>query len=242
MRENENLERVNGASSYWRVLGAALAAWLGASILSCWFYPVMSSDSVARYAPMAEAFARGEWALAFHPRFGVLFQVLSGCVVAVTGLDGARALQIVGFGMLAGAMVPVWHVTRRIFGARIAWWTVAVLFLGDDLFRYALDGLRDSGKCLGFALLGYGAVERKSGWFGAGLFVLITLASYCFAVGTVFWAAWCGYALYRRAWRDLAGPTVGWLAGTACVTVMVWSFTGHWLPAPHYIRLLGAWL
>lgn len=221
---------------------AALAAWAIASLAGILFHPVMSSDSVTRYAPMADAFARGEWALAFHPRFGVLFQALAGCVVAVTGLDGAQALQVVGFGMLAGAMVPVWHLARRIFGTRLAWWAVALLFLGDDLFRYALDGLRDSGKCLAFALLGYGAVERKGAWYGMGLFILITLASYCFAVGTVLWVIWCACALVRRAWRALVWPTIGWAAGTAAVTAMVHAFTGHWLPAPHFIRFLGGWL
>lgn len=202
----------------------------------------MMSDSVARYAPMAEAFAHGDWSLAFHPRFGVLFQVLSGCVVLLTGIDGARSLQIVGFGFLSLSIVPIWCIARRLFGVRIAWLSVVLLFFGDDFFRYALDGLRDSGKCLAFALLGLGAVERSSLWYGVGLFILISLASYCFAVGTVFLFAWLVYACVRRDWRVAAFPFVGWALSTASVTLMVHFFTGHWLPAPHYIRYLGQWL
>ena len=47
-----------------------------------WAYPLFSSDVACRYAPMADEFARGNWELAFHPRFGVLFQVLAGSLVS----------------------------------------------------------------------------------------------------------------------------------------------------------------
>lgn len=220
----------------------ALGMWVVSSLLSCLFYPVMMSDSVARYAPMAEAFARGDWEIAFHPRFGVLFQTLSGCLVAATGLDGARSLQIVGFGMLSLSIVPVWCIARRLFDRRIAYFAAALLFFGDDFFRYSLDGLRDGCKCLGFALLGLGIVERRGLWYGLGIFVLISLASYCFAVGTVFCFGWAVWALYRRLWKELLWPILGWLAASAAVTAMVYMFTGHILPAPHYIRFLGRWL
>jgi hypothetical protein len=225
--------------SVWIV---AVCFWIFFSLISCVTYPVMMSDSVARYAPMAEAFAEGDWNLAFHPRFGVLFQVLSGCVVKVTGLDGARSLQIVGFGFLSLSVVPIWCITRRLFGVRVAWLSVILVFFGDDFFRYALDGLRDSGKCLAFALLGLGVVERNSLWYGIGLFILISLASYCFAVGTVFLFVWCVYACIRSNWRIVVLPVLCWLAATVSVTVMVHSYTGHWLPAPNYIRYIGHWL
>lgn len=220
----------------------ALALWFLFSVLACVFYPVMMSDSVSRYAPMAEAFAAGNWNLAFHPRFGVLFQVLAGSIVALTGLDGDRALQVAAFGMQALSLVPIWCLSRKMFGGRIAWLAALLVFFGDDLFRYSLDGLRDSGKCLGFALLGLGIAERKSIWYGAGLFILISLASYCFAVGMLFFFGWCVYAFSRREWKMLLWPAAGSVLGTASVTVMVHAYTGHWLPAPHYIRYLGGWL
>lgn len=47
------------------------------------------------------------------------------------------------------------------------------------------------------------------------------------------------YACVRRDWRVAAFPFVGWALSTASVTLMVYFFTGHWLPAPHYIRYLG---
>lgn len=216
--------------------------WILFSFLACHFYPVMMSDSAARYAPMADAFAAGDWRMAFHPRFGVLFQVLSGSVAAMMGIDGDRSLQIVAFGLLSLSLVPIWFLSKRIFGERVAWLSVLLVFFGDDFFRYSLDGLRDSGKCLGFALLGLGVVERKGHWFGIGLFVLISLASYCFAVGMLFLSGWCVYALLRREWRMLLWPVAGAALGTLAVTAMVHAYTGHWLPAPHFIRYLGDWL
>ena len=216
--------------------------WILFSFLACHFYPVMMSDSAARYAPMADAFAAGDWRMAFHPRFGVMFQVLSGSVAAMMGIDGDRSLQIVAFGLLSLSLVPIWFLSKRIFGERVAWLSVLLVFFGDDFFRYSLDGLRDSGKCLGFALLGLGVVERKGHWFGIGLFVLISLASYCFAVGMLFLSGWCVYALLRREWRMLLWPAAGAALGTLAVTAMVHAYTGHWLPAPHFIRYLGDWL
>ncbi len=216
--------------------------WILFSFLACHFYPVMMSDSAARYAPMADAFAAGDWRMAFHPRFGVMFQVLSGSVAAMMGIDGDRSLQIVAFGLLSLSLVPIWFLSKRIFGERVAWLSVLLVFFGDDFFRYSLDGLRDSGKCLGFALLGLGVVERKGHWFGIGLFVLISLASYCFAVGMLFLSGWCVYALLRREWRMLLWPVAGAALGTLAVTAMVHAYTGHWLPAPHFIRCLGDWL
>lgn len=40
-----------------------------------------------RYAPMADAFAAGDWFHAFHPRFGALFSVLTG-LFATLGFRG----------------------------------------------------------------------------------------------------------------------------------------------------------
>lgn len=230
---------------------AALAYWAVLSLLCVWLYPVMMSDSITRYAPMADAFARGDWAQAFHPRFGVIFQVLSGSVAWLTGLSGEKAIQVVAAGMLALSGVPLFFMAKRLFGARVAWWTLALLFVADDLARHAMDGLRDPGKCLVFALLGHGVVARRPLSFAAGLFVFISLFSYGFAVASVLVFAWCvvaaacavrGRDLGMRVAPALALPALGWALGTAAVTVLTHAYTGHWLPAPHYIKFLGGWL
>ena len=225
-----------------KLWGLAALYVLVASVLCIVCYPVTISDTMARYAPMADAFARGDWHYAFHPRFGVLFQVVAGAVAWLTGLSGAQAVQVASILFVALAAVPLWHLVRDIFGEKAAWGAVALLLVSDDFTRYAMDGLRDTGKCLAFALLGLGAVRRSGLWFGLGLFVLIALVSYGFAVASVLVFGWCVWALWTRRFGALPLPVLGWAVGTLAVSFMVHAYTGHWLPAPHYIELLGRWL
>ena len=221
----------------------AIGYWVVVAVLCVLCYPVTISDTIARYAPMADHFARGEWSLAFHPRFGVLFQVLAGGVVKLTGCGGDVATQVVSLGFLSLSAVPLWFVVSALFDRRIAWWAVALMLVSDDLSRYALDGLRDTGKCLGFALVGLGVVRRSPLWFALGLFVLVTIVSYCFAVASVLLLGWCVYWCAAKAEKPsiatFAVPVVAWLAGTAAVVFQTHAFTGHWLPSPHYIKILG---
>lgn len=212
-----------------RVGLVALAYWAVFGGLCLLLYPVTMTDSITRYAPMADAFARGDWELVFHPRFGVLFEVLCGCVCRLTGLPGAKAIQVVSTGFVALSGIPLFFVAKRLFGASVAWWSLALLFVSDDLTRYAMDGLRDPGKCLAFALMAYGAVTRRTGWLGLGLFLLVTLVSYGFAVGSATLFAWCLYALVSRPpaeadagvrarLRLLPLPALGWAAAARCRT------------------------
>lgn len=229
-----------------KVCGVAACYWVVVSLLCCLLYPVTISDTCARYAPMADYFARGEWEFAFHPRFGVVFQVLTGLVVKCLGVSGDCATQIVSIGFYAFATIPLWFVVRALFDSRTAWWTIALVFVFEDMTRYAFDGLRDSGKFLGFALVALGAVRRESKWYALGIFLLVTLASYCFAVSAVLLAGWCLFMLKGRpfgAWlKSVTLPVCAFLLATAIVVVITHHFTGHWLPSPHYIRLLGRWL
>jgi len=221
----------------------ALLVWIVSSALACGLYPVTLFDPCARYAPMADAFARGDWYYAFHPRFGVLFSVLSGAVSFLTGLSGIYAIQVVACFLLTLAAVVMFAFARRISDSEpVAWWTFALTFLAPDFFRYAIDGLREPGKCLVFALIGYGVAARKSGSFALALFLYVTLQTYGFAASTALLFFWCLWFAVRREWRMLPLPILGWGIGTAVVTVLTHAYTGHWLPAPHFISQLGAWL
>lgn len=221
----------------------AIGYWVVMAVLCILCYPVTISDTIARYAPMADHFARGEWSLAFHPRFGVLFQVLAGSLVKLTGCGGDVATQIVSLGFLSLSAVPLWFVVSELFDRRIAWWAVALMLVSDDLSRYALDGLRDTGKCLGFALLGLGVVRKSPVWYSLGLFVLMTLVSYGFAVASVLLFGWCVYWCVAKSEKPSVAtflvPVAAWLVGTAAVVFQTHAFTGHWLPSPHYIKVLG---
>lgn len=195
-----------------RVWALAVGHWAAVTLLCWWLYPVTIPDTLTRYAPMADRFACGEWALAFHPRFGVLFEVLCGCTVKVLGVPGDWAAQFVSLGFLSLSVVPLWFLLRKLFDSNVAWWSVALMLVNDDFSRYAMDGLRDTGKCLGFALVGFGMVLRRPGWLALGLFVLASMFSYCFAVSAVLLAGWCVLCAYRRAWQDIAIKVLGaWL-------------------------------
>ena len=59
-----------------------------------WLNPIPADDTATRYAPMAQAFAEGDWFYAFHPHSGVFFPALSGGIAWLTGVDGFRACQV----------------------------------------------------------------------------------------------------------------------------------------------------
>ena len=42
-------------------------------------------DTAVRYAPMADAFAAGNWEYAFHPRVNCLHPLISGIITRITG-------------------------------------------------------------------------------------------------------------------------------------------------------------
>ena len=240
----------NSLRPWVQVVLVALGYWLVFGVLCHWFYPVAISDALARYAPMAEHFARGEWELAYHPRFGVLFPTLCGLTVKAFGVGGDTAVQSVAIGLLALSAIPLWFLTRELFGVTVAWWAVALLLTVNDFTAHAMDGIRDTGKCLGFALVAYGAVVKRPLVLALGMAVLVSLVSYLFAVATVLLLAWWLYlALGERQEQastrrlGLYGwPLAGFAIGTAAVTYMTHAYTGHWLPAPQYIKLLGAYL
>ena len=237
-------------SPWVQVTLVALGYWFVVGLLCHWFYPVAISDALARYAPMAEHFARGEWELAYHPRFGVLFPTICGLIVKVFGVGGDTAVQLVAIGFLALAAIPLWLVTREIFGTAVAWWAVALLLTVNDFTCHAMDGIRDTGKCLGFALLAWGAVGKKPLSLALGMAILVALASYLFAVAAALLGAWWLYLAFfdktaLSAWHRACLyllPLVGFLAAAVSVTYMTHAYTGHWVPAPQYIKVLGVYL
>ena len=119
---------------------------------------IPADDTVMRYAPMAEAFARGDWVYAFHPRAGVYFSSLAGLVSFLTGCNGITACQAVGCFLFAIAVLPLFRLFEIIWSERIAIIGTLLYTFCSHLLRYSADGLRDNGKTLAFALLALGLV------------------------------------------------------------------------------------
>lgn len=215
----------------------ALGFWLVLSAVCCLWSPATAADMVIRYAPMSDAFARGEWQYAYHPRFGVLFMTLSGSVAWLTGLDGIRACQVAGIGLLSFCAVPVWCAAKALFDERSAWIATVMTLVATETFVYAIDGLRDCGRTLGLALCVLAFVRGRSWPMALGLFLLVTLRTDLLAITGIILLVWWVIGIRRRAWGGLALPTVSWFFGIFLMCLMTHAQAGYWLPGAQFVRL-----
>lgn len=211
------------------------------------FAPIGGWDVLVRYAPMAEAFAAGEWTDAFHPRFCVLFQVLTGSVVKLLGVSGLQACQIVAI-LFWGFSFPVlWAVLRRVFDDVTAYVASLFLFVSVDLFLYAVDGWRDDCRILPILLLVLAfqylqsddAKERTrkaAVAMSAAQILSITLRVDCLPISTIFLCLFVIFALIRRNWVVVIAPILSWILSVGIVCGAVYARIGWFVPAPQYIR------
>jgi len=128
----------------WLFFSAALLL----SLLLAYFADIPERDIATRYAPMAESFAAGEWAYAFHPRIPMLYPVLCGVLVRIGGITGFTAAKLLSVGCFAASVFPLFSVMRRIFGERLATGALLVYIVNPFMLRLAGTGLRENMKCL----------------------------------------------------------------------------------------------
>ena len=113
-----------------------------------YFADIPERDIATRYAPMAEAFAEGNWAYAFHPRIPMLYPALCGMLVWLGGITGFTAAKILSAACFAASVFPLFSVMKRIFGEKIAAGTMLVYIVNPFILRLAGTGLRENTKCL----------------------------------------------------------------------------------------------
>lgn len=232
--------------SSWTMAAAVVAAGLALAAFAA-FRPVWATDTICRYAPMAEAFAAGEWAEAFHPRFGVAMSVLAGVCRFVFPVDGLSACAAVSTFTWALCALPLFWIARRVFDSRVAVFAAILYLLSPTTLVWALQGMREPLKILGVLLAADALLECRDGGWGAaakasvGTLLLFTAKCDSVALGgasAVAFAAVDGFR--RRGWAVLASGALA--AQPMCALVFDW--TGWWLPAPQYVtmirRLLGA--
>ena len=215
----------------------ALGFFVVLSAVCCLWCPATAADMVIRYAPMSDAFARGEWYYAYHPRFGVLFMTLSGSIAWITGLDGIRACQVASLLLLSLSAVPVWCLTRAVFDARTAWVAAVMTLVATEVFVYAIDGLRDTGRTLGMALCAFAFVRNRSWAMALGLLVLSTLRTDLMSVSGILLGVWWLWKLSRREWRSLVLPTIAWALGIFLMCALNHAYTGSWLPVGKMVKM-----
>ncbi len=230
-------ERVAVALPWIVTAIAAIAATVFAAA-----FPLFATDTAARYAPMAEAFAAGNWAEAFHPRFCVGLSVLSGIVCFATGLDGYAACSAVSTLAWALGAPCLFAIASSVFDRRTAWFAFILYLICPQTVLWGLKGFRESFKLLGFllmalALLRHASHPRQS-IFAACAGVALLLLFKCDAIlpGAVFSFAYAVLDRFRRRTWILAAVAFAALQ-PACA--LVWKWTGVWLPAPHYVAIFG---
>ena len=126
-------------------------------------------DVAARYAPMSEAFACGDWEHAFHPRIPPLFAILAGTIARLFRFSGTAACEIISALFFALTVFPLMALMKKVFNQRYALWATVMFICCSRLLRIAGMGVRDSAKCFFLVLAAYGLVcfFQKYNWKGA---------------------------------------------------------------------------
>jgi len=199
--------------------------------------PMLATDTICRYAPMAEAFANGNWAEAFHPRFCIGFPLLTGVVCRLTGLDGlasCSAVASLGWGL---CILPIYGVVRRVFGDTAAWIAVILYLLYPQPFIWGLKGMREPFKMLGILLAVEAVLDAPLGaWRNFARAAVACALLAWIKVDTVilmpfFWLAFAiGDRFRAKSWS---------LAGASALTLLpncwlVYDWTGVFVPVYHY--------
>ncbi len=134
-----------------------IAALLLAAGLS-FFTDLPERDVAACYAPMADAFASGEWAYAFHPRTTPLLPVTAGTIALLLGCTGFMAAKLASSLFFAAGVYPLFGIFKRVFDLKTAWFAVLLYVLASHVLRLASSGLRETSKGFAFFLAVYGLI------------------------------------------------------------------------------------
>jgi len=214
---------------------------LAVSVVIAWLFPMEATDTLCRYAPMAEAFAAGNWGEAFHPRFAIGGSVIAGILAALPGFDGLTACTVSATCAWALGIIPVYGLANRMFGARAAMWSMILYIIAPQPALWAFKGLREPFKMLGILCAADVLIcRRREGWglVVEGCLAMVLLCMFkCDGIllALLFFVA---YAV-----RDKFGFRTLTLAGTMALALvpmclLVHYRTGYWLPAPQYV---GIW-
>ena len=223
------------------VLAVGVAAAVSvAAIVVAYLFPLAATDTLCRYAPMAEAFASGDWAEAFHPRFAVGGTVVAGLFALLPGFDGLTACTVGATLAWALGGLPFHRLASRLFGPRAALFAVVIYFICPQPLIWALKGLREPFKMLGLLLMVDAVVrvkDRDLASFAeacAGVVFLCLFKCDAILLALVLGLAYAvGDGFARRTWALTAWGAV--VLQPMCW--LVWQWTGYWLPAPHYVPL-----
>ena len=204
-----------------------------------------ASDTLTRYIPMAQAFAAGDTEDAFHPRFGILFPLLSGSLVWL-GCSGFLACQLTGLIFFLAAALPLYGIFREFCRRQTALLGVTLYLFCSHLHRIFYAGLRENLKTFAMALLAWGLLvlyrDAKS-WkaaiaagIGCGMLASIRAEGFAFAVCVLL--ILLGYDIWRRCLRNGRSLTAV-LLFLILLLPQLWlnyRWTGYPVPFSGYLR------
>ncbi|MCJ8329126.1 MAG: glycosyltransferase family 39 protein [Lentisphaeria bacterium] len=188
------------------------------------FNDIPTKDVASRYAPMADAFAAGNWQYAFHPRTPILFPSLAGMLAYITGSSGFLACKIISCLFFALSIFPFYGIMQRLFSGKVAFVSTLLLVFCSHLARLSYTGLRDTLKGFAFILALYGLVllyqnRRKFGGYLAcavGCAFLIITRGECTLYALVIML--CAFCLELRENKTISWP---WRSMCAMVILIV---------------------
>jgi hypothetical protein len=146
----------------WKtVLIAAVTAAILSSGIAVWLNYLPLRDVATRYAPMAEAFAEGNWDYAFHPRVPPLQVICGGIIAWLFNCNGFIALKITSAIWFTASIFMCFALFNAVDKERKMSAALAALCLAfyPYAFHMGYSGLRESAKTFLLLLIAYALVK-----------------------------------------------------------------------------------
>lgn len=141
-------------------------AWLLVSLILLAYVPLLfisewpGRDVAGRYAPMAEAFASGDFLYAFHPRCQSFHTTVAGCIAYLASCSGYLACKLTSFLFFVLSFFPLYAIMKRLFGVPAARGTILLFACCAPVVNLlAVSGERDCAKMFIQLLMTYSITE-----------------------------------------------------------------------------------
>ena len=229
----------------WKLWAAFLLIFLlyiPAAILD----DIPQRDVAYRYAPAAEAFARGDWMYAFHPRMQVLHPVFSGILVSVFSISGFLAAKLSGLFFYALGIFPLYKLLQEVFCKKIAYWGIFAYVFASRILLLSYSGLRESHKQLVILLLALGVIlvykyrDQLKGYLIVGLACGLAVCTrndmILFAV--VLFAVCALMEVYQKTipWKTILSVLFG-IVLSLPELIVNYKITGYVIPGARFLSL-----
>ena len=202
-------------------------------------------DVACRYAPMAEAFAAGQFRYAFHPRVLSLSPLVSGCFCYLTGCSGFTAVQLSSLLFLGLSVFPLYRILKLVFDRSTAVWGTLLLVLVSPVTSVCVSGLRESHKLFVLLVLSLGILSvfkersKYSGFLLAGAGCGLALCTRVDLILPSFALMIAAGAMEFAALKSLKRSFCGLLLVLPFLLFEIavnYYVSGFAIPGSHYIR------